>query len=349
MTMVDIDVNAYIKNAADLSAAEVEEWERLSREEPHNGSPFLSVHFAQAIAQSGVDARVCVMHDECGIAAFFPHLYSNLWNRTWKVAQRIGGELTDSFGLVARNDFRITNDELLRLAKINYLSFSHLDEAQLRYGLTAEQPRIGLRAKLDPSTVPTLMSVGSVTKHYLKDSEKRRRKIVDELGPLRFEFDTEVDRNNTLDMLIGQKRAQYQSTKVPDALKDGWKRETLHKLLNYKFDTCRGVLSTLYAGDTWVASHFGIMGNGILNLWFPVYNPECAKYSPGRLLLHHIVESCRDHGFDTLDRGEGDTPRKREIANEEYYLYRGVWKNGSALSHVLHGLDRVRWRLGISA
>jgi CelD/BcsL family acetyltransferase involved in cellulose biosynthesis len=152
------------------------------------------------------------------------------------------------------------------------------------------------------------------------------------LGPLRFEFDTEVDREQTLDLLIRQKRGQYQSTKVPDALKESWKRNALSKLLNYKFDCCRGVLSTLYAGDTWVASHFGLLGAG--------------KHSPGRLLLHHIIESCREHGFDTLDRGEGDTPRKREIANEEYYLYRGVWKNGSAISHVLHGLDRVRWRFG---
>lgn len=347
--MLDVALDAYVKNARDLSAGEISEWESLLQEEPRHGSPFLSAHFARAIAESGVDARVCIMHDERGIAAFFPHLYSNAWNRTWKVAERIGGELTDSFGLIARSDFRTTNDELMKLAKINYMCFSHLDETQLRYGLTAEQPRIGLRAKLNPAAVPTLTSVNSVTRHYLKDSEKRRRKIVDELGPLRFEFDTQCKRSQMLDLLIQQKREQYQSTKVTDSLKEKWKRDALAKLLDYKFDTCRGVLSTLYAGDTWVASHFGIMGQGTLHLWFPVYNPECAKYSPGRLLLHHIVESCREYGFDTLDRGEGDTPRKREIANEEYFLYRGVWKNGSAISHVMHGLDRVRWRLGMSA
>src|SRR5579875_3171237 len=105
--MLDVALDAYVKNIADLSASEIEEWERLSNEEAQNASPFLSAHFARAIAESGVDARVCVIHDDRGIAAFFPYMYANAWNRTWKAAERIGGELTDSFGLVAHNDFRI--------------------------------------------------------------------------------------------------------------------------------------------------------------------------------------------------------------------------------------------------
>jgi CelD/BcsL family acetyltransferase involved in cellulose biosynthesis len=95
-----------------------------------------------------------------------------------------------------------------------------------------------------------------------------------------------------------------------------------------------------------MASHFGIMGNGRLNFWFPVYNAAFSQYAPGRLLVHHIIESCREHGFDTIDRGEGDTPIKREIANEEYQLYRGVWQSGTGMSHLVHGLNRIRWKMG---
>lgn len=337
---------ASVKAAVDLSPDEIAAWEKFSTTQPQNASPFLSVHFARAIAAAGADARVCIVRDDGDISAFFPFLYPSAWHRRCKVAERVGGELTDSFGIVAASGFRTTPQQLLKLAGINYISFSHLEEPQLQYGLTGEQPRIGLRAHLDPTTVPALQSVSSVTKHYLKDSAKRQRKLAEEIGPLRFEFDVQQNRSQTLQRLIDQKRAQYTSSGVPDAMLDDWKRKALFNLLDYKFDTCRGVLSTLYAGDQWIASHFGIMGNGILTLWFPVYNPEFSRFSPGRLLLHHIVESCREYGFRTLDRGEGDTPRKREIANEEYQLYRGVWQNGSGLSHAIHGLNRVKWKMG---
>jgi CelD/BcsL family acetyltransferase involved in cellulose biosynthesis len=339
--------DACVKNAASLSPDEIAAWENFSTTEPQHSSPFLSAHFARAVAEADADAQVCIVHDDGDIAAFFPYLYPSARHRRWKVADRVGGELTDSFGIIASSGFRTTPQELLKLADINYLSFSHLEEGQLQYGLTGEQPRIGLRARLDVNAVPALQSVSSVTKHYLRDSAKRQRKICEEVGPLNFQFDVREDRSQTLERLIEQKRAQYKSSGVPDALEDEWKKKTLFNLLGYEFETCKGVLSTLYAGDQWIASHFGIMSNGNLNLWFPVYNPEFSRYSPGRLLLHHIVESCREHGFHTLDRGEGDTPRKREIANEEYQLYRGVWQNGSGTSQMVHGLNRIKWKIGL--
>jgi CelD/BcsL family acetyltransferase involved in cellulose biosynthesis len=344
--MLNPSRQAYLKDAAFLAPDEIENWERFSSSVPHNASPFLSTHFARAVAESGVDARVCIIREKGEIVAFFPYQYASKWAKRWKVAQRVGGELTDSFGIIARPEFRTSARELLELTKINYLSFSHLDEAQLRYGLIAEQPRIGLRALLDPASVPALTSVQSVTRHYLKDSAKRQRKMCDEVGPISFHFDVKSDRTQLLEMLIDQKRAQYRSGGVTDSLKEPWKRNVLATLANYQFGTCSGVLSTLFAGDKWIASHFGIMGNGTLHLWFPVYNPEFARYSPGRLLLHHIVESCASHGFHTIDRGEGDTPRKREIANEEYRLYRGVWQNQSGISRFTHAVNRVRWKVG---
>jgi CelD/BcsL family acetyltransferase involved in cellulose biosynthesis len=338
--------DAYIKDASKLTPDEIAAWEAFSRADAHHASPFLSPHFARAIGEAGADARVCVVRDDGRIAAFFPYLYAGAWSRRCGLAERIGGEMGDSFGLIAAPGFRTTPRELLKLAKINYLNFSHLEEAQLRYGLTAEKPRIGLRTRLDSSAMPALASVATVTKKYLKDSERRQRKLAEEVGPITFQFDVEHDRKGALERLIEKKRAQYQSGGVPDALKEAWKRNALLRLADYRFDTCRGVLSTMFAGDQWLASHFGIMGNGRLNFWFPVYNAAFAQYAPGRLLVHHIIESCREQNFDTIDRGEGDTPIKREIANEEYQLYRGIWQNGSGMSRVIHGVNRLKWRFG---
>lgn len=337
---------AVLKKADQLSPEETQAWERFSATQPHLASPFMSAHFARAVAEGGADARVCIIRERDEIAAFFPFFYTGRLARMFGVAQRIGGEMADCFGVAAAGGFRTSPEELLRLAKINYLSFSHLNDTQLQHGLTGGQPRVGLRTRLDPRTVPVLDSIPSIGRHYLKESARRTRKLVEEVGPMRFEFDVQQDRAQALELLIRQKRAQYQASGVTDSLEEEWKRHTLARLLDYRFESCRGVLSTLYAGDAWIASHFGIMGNGILHMWFPVYNQEYAKYSPGRLLLHAIIEASREAGFATIDRGEGDTPIKREIANEEYQLYRGIWQGRSPLTPLVHNFTRLRWRLG---
>lgn len=335
---------ASLKKVDILSVEEIQLWDSLSRSERHIASPFLSAHFARAVGASGVDARACLIQDNDRISAFFPFMYESRWACRFGAAQRIGGEMTDSFGIVASSGFQTSSKELLRLAKIHYLSFSHLDGAQFRYGLVGEQPRVGLRALLDPQATPVL---SSMQPRYIKDSARRLRKLVEEVGPINFQFDVVHDRSAQLDHLITQKRKQYKASKASDSMKDSWKRDTLNILLNYKFDTCQGVLSTLYAGNHWIASHFGLMGNGILHFWFPVYNPEFSRYAPGRLLFHNIIDACIEHKFDTIDRGEGDTSTKREITNEEYSLYRGVWQSGSVTGSLVHTANRVKWRLGL--
>jgi len=345
--MQNSNQHAILKKADRLTPEEIRAWDSLGAARPHLASPFLSAHYARAFAEVGVDARVCIIREHGEIAAFFPFFYRNGVAAAFGAAQRIGGEMTDTFGVVARDGFRTTPAELLRLARIHYLTFTHLDQAQLQYGLGGDQPRIGLRTRLDPQVVPVLDSVPTIGRHYLKESARRTRKLAEEVGPMRFEFNVDQDRAGALAVLIRQKRAQYASSGATDALKEPWKRDALAQLLDYRFDNCQGVLSSLYAGDAWIASHFGLMGNGILHMWFPVYNQDYAKYSPGRLLLHAIIDSCRTAGFDTIDRGEGDTPIKREIANQEYQLYRGIWQSRSPIGPIMHNTNRLRWRLGL--
>jgi CelD/BcsL family acetyltransferase involved in cellulose biosynthesis len=98
------------------------------------------------------------------------------------------------------------------------------------------------------------------------------------------------------------------------------------------------------AGGRWVAIHFGLIGNGTLQYWLPVYNPEFSKYAPGRLLIHNIIEASSQHGFHTIDRGEGDTASKRELANEEHRFFRGVWHNQSVASSLMRGVHSLKWR-----
>jgi CelD/BcsL family acetyltransferase involved in cellulose biosynthesis len=330
-----------------LYANEIAAWEKLSTAFPSLFSPFLSLHFARAVAESGMDVRICIIYRNQTICGFFPYQFRNHLASWTKTAEPVGGGMTDYFGLIAEPDFRITADQLLKLAQVNYLGFSHLDESQMIYGLKGEQPRIGLRARLDQDVEDPLEALISARLRYLRDSERCARKLFSDFGQVDFDFDAPHDRHQILENLINHKRAQYRKTNVPDALENRWKQDLLHKLSEYRFVSCRGVLSTMSVDGHWIAAHFGIMGNGVFQYWMPVYNPEFAKYAPGRLLLHHIIKSSRSTSIHTIDHGEGDTASKRDLANEEYLLFRGVWHNKSVTSQVTRGFYSIKWRLGV--
>ena len=345
--MADNTLNARIARPRDLTLAEIAAWEHLSATVPQLASPFLSVHYARAVAASGIDVRICIIYRNGQIRGFLPYQVRNRLCSWIRAAEPVGAEMTDYVGLIADPELRVTPAQLLKLARLNYLSFTHLDEPQLGYGLSAEQPRTGLRIRLDQAAEQPLDALLAERHKYRKDTERRARQLVKEVGPIRFELDAGQQRHQLIDQLIERKRAQYQRTNARDALQDEWKAQLLHQLSEQQFRSCRGLLSTMYAGDEWLAIHFGLVGNGVLQYWLPVYNPAFSKYAPGRLLIHHIIESSRDAAIHTIDRGEGDTASKRELANEEHSFLRGAWHNRSVGSSAARGYHSIKWRLPV--
>jgi CelD/BcsL family acetyltransferase involved in cellulose biosynthesis len=329
-----------------LAPHEAARWETLCATVPALSSPFLGVHFARAVEASGRRVRVCVISEQGRPCAFLPYQLAGAAGVLLRSAEPVGGTMSDYFGLVAEPGFRLDPAALLRLARLNHLNFSHLDETQLGYGLEGEQPRTGLRVRLERDCPDPLAALLAPQRKYRNDSERRARQLEALLGPLQFVLDVEAGRGEVLERLVAHKRAQYARTGKSDALAEPWRPRLLAELSGYRHAGCRALLSTLGAGDQWLAMHFGLVGNGILQYWFPVYNPEFAKFAPGRLLIHRIISSAAAVGIHTIDRGEGDTPAKRDLANEEHRFLRGVWRNRSPASVLMSGMNSIKWRLG---
>ena len=345
--MADPHFTSRVCAPSELSAQEVAAWDQLNASVPELASPFLSCHYARAVQAAGMAVRVCVLRQGGAIVGFLAFQHPDWVAGVLKSGEPVGAEMTDYFGLVAAPDLRITPDRLLALAGLNHLNFSHLDRSQQAYGLTGEQPRIGLRIKIDTEAEHPLEALLADKPKYRKDSERRMRQLAKEIGPIEFVQDVQEAsaRGPTLATMIANKREQYARTGAFDALAAPWRRALLEHLLDVREDSCRGVLSTLSAGDRWVAIHFGIFGNGQLQCWLPVYNPAMAKYAPGRLLMHYIIEDSKSLGIRVVDRGEGDTSFKRELANEEHEFLRGAWHNASLASTVQRAIHSIKWRL----
>jgi CelD/BcsL family acetyltransferase involved in cellulose biosynthesis len=336
-------LSARIVAPSALDPALVALWDQLNREVPGLASPFLTVHYARAVEAAGARVRVCVISRDGAPAAFFPYQFRGRLASLFGDAGPLGAHMSDYVGLIAPQGLRLSTTRLLQLARLNHFAFSHLDASQEDYGLAGEQPRVGLRLRLDGAEPLTQHLLQNPT--YLKDSERRERQLARDVGPLRFTFDVQDNRAAVLEHLVDHKRGQYQRTKAPDSLAAPWTVRLLRALAGSRAPSCRGVLSTLYAGDTWLASHFGLAGNGMLQVWLPVYNPDFSRYAPGRLLTHRMIASCPEAGIGLVDRGEGDNPAKRELANEEHYYLRGAWHNRSVTSHVTRSIYSLKWRM----
>lgn len=306
--------------------------------------PFLAFPYALAASRVFPHVRVSVIERDGQPVGFFPYQLTDWWRRRLRFAERIGGELSDYFGVVGSPELSLSPAQLLRLTKLNGIFFTHLDESQAAFGLTGVQPEIGLRIDLAAGAEAYWAQLKQSDKKFVTDTERRERKLIEAHGPLRFVFRHDEPAAE-LQQLIARKRGQYARTGAGDPLTEERTRRFLAELSESDDPLCRGVVSTLHAGDTWVASHFGLMHRGTLHFWFPVYNPDLQSYSPGRMLVATILRRAAELGVTTIDRGVGDSQAKRDFANSEHRFSRGLWHRSNLPANVIKADMALRWRL----
>ena len=109
-----------------------------------------------------------------------------------------------------------------------------------------------------------------------------------------------------LDTVIALKRRQYAETGARDYFADPRHGELLHRLLDTSGEDFGGLLSAIYAGPDLLAAHFGLRAGPVLHWWFPVYDPQFGRLSPGWMLLYAVIQAC------ARARGGTHRPRTRD-------------------------------------
>src|SRR6266702_4259372 len=295
-----MDLNADVVSPSELSESDIMAWNGFASEFPDLSVAFLSYPYALAAENSFSNVRVCRIRRDDRPVIFFAFQFKSIAHRWFGIGERLAGELSDYFGIVGKKDVRIDPETLLRLCGLRALLFTHLDESQGAFGLSGKVPEPGHLIDFPNGGAAFWQERRLLDKKFVADTERRERNLVRDFGPIRFDLQSsnpDVD----LEKLIAAKRAQYSRTNVGDALGGRSTGQFLQALSKTDHPLCRGVLSTLYAGDTWVASHFGLRCNRTLHYWFPVYNPELSAYGPGRLLLRQILNCGSEDGISRID------------------------------------------------
>jgi CelD/BcsL family acetyltransferase involved in cellulose biosynthesis len=326
-----------------LAPLEIAHWDDLCMRHSHLHSPFLSPHYCLAVARCLPRVYVCVIEGDAGTRAFLPFQFRTPVHEGLGSAERVGEEMTDYFGLVAPPEFRVKSDALLRLCGLHYLQFSHLDETQLAYGLTGEQPEPGYQVRIG-NPQEYWDELRKEHKNFVKNVERGMRQVESHFGPIRFTL-VESDWRSPLEHLVAFKTRQYLESGRFDLFATKWKRRLLDRLGGLEPPTCSGIMSTLFAGETWLASHFGLRSTTILHYWFPVYNAQLSRFGPGHLLLKKLLDSLKALGVGVMDYGAGTDFYKSQSANRTHSYFRGAWRRAGFRSDLCRATESVRWRM----
>lgn len=341
-----MDFKLECRRFPELTPVQLQAWRELLDLYPENRRAFLTPGFCGAVAAVGENVRVALLLRDGHVAGIFPfQIKAGLLGRLG-VAEPVGGSMSDYFGLVAEPGTRTKVGEMLGRLGLGGMAFSHLDEAQAVYGLEGEDPRTGLRTVIGPSGETFWQQLRTIDKKLVGDTERRERKLASDHGALEFELASSQPAAD-LDELIRLKCSQYTRTGRERApLFDPRNVALLNRLLQCNDAECSGLLSVLRVGGRLVAAHYGLRCYDMLHYWFPVYDAAFHAYSPGRILLKHVVLTGPATGIHVIDRGEGDTPAKRDFANEEHLFYRGLWMAPGLHGVVARLAMTVSWRLG---
>jgi hypothetical protein len=72
-----------------------------------------------------------------------------------------------------------------------------------------------------------------------------------------------------------------------------------------------------------VAAHFGMRSGTVWHHWFPAYDPQFQKQSPGLIILWRMAQSAEGLGLTMIDMGLGDFEFKLRFANAAVPLAEG--------------------------
>lgn len=289
-----------------LTAEQCARWAETQSSNPALGSPYFRPEFTQVVAAVRDDVEVAIVADEQGTQAFFP------FQRVGRSSARpVAGRISDFQGLIAPTGFRCDPLQLLAGCQLSSWRFDHLLCSQSDFApymwTYSESPYVELTGGYS---------------QYLKDrksqtseiatTERKLRKMEREVGPLRLEWNS--TNRDDLQTLLRWKGDQYQRTGVRNLFTFDWIQAFFERLLQHQTPGLSGLLSCLYAGDRLVAAHLGMSSQHVLHWWFPSYDRELSKYSPGLGMILKIAEAAHEHGITRIDFGKGDEDYKFKFA-----------------------------------
>jgi CelD/BcsL family acetyltransferase involved in cellulose biosynthesis len=312
----------------ELDAGLINAWREILFAAPEFSSPYFSPEFTQLVGSVRSDVRIVVIEDDRKPVGFFPHQRSAIG-----FGKPVGGPLSDFHGVIAAPEAEWDLESLLLAARLHVWTYDHLIGDTCRFDQCIVGQRASPQIDLSMGFQSYLEGRRKSGSAYIGKTEGLARKLAREQGDLHFTFhDTG---SAVLEQLIQWKREQYYKTGIADVFEFPWTTELLRKVAATQTSAFSGLCSVLRVGNRIVAIHVGMRTPNRLHYWFPAYDPEFAKFSPGIALLMRIAEAGAADGVRTIDLGAGDSQYKERLMTNAIVVRCGVADRPSFLAKTI--------------
>ncbi|MFG3319964.1 GNAT family N-acetyltransferase [Streptomyces sp. NPDC048171] len=316
----------------ELGEGERELWREMRAKSTAPRNPFMEPEFTDAVGRVRPRARVAVLYDGGEAAGFLPHERGPLGQ-----GRAIGLGVSDCQGAVLRRGLAPDPRRLLRACSLSSLAFDNLEAEQGLFVPYAAEEHTTYVIDVEKGYEAYENVLRTQSPKFLKTTLAKERRLGRQAGDVRFVFDEREPA--ALRTLMEWKSAQYRRTGRRDRFAREWISRLVGRLARTRAPECTGTLSVLYAGGRPVAAHFGLRSATVLACWFPAYDPDFAKYSPGLVLHLRMAEAAAAEGIGLLDLGRGPAEYKDSLKTGELPVYEGAATRPGA-GTALHWLGR---------
>jgi CelD/BcsL family acetyltransferase involved in cellulose biosynthesis len=290
----------------DLDPDLAQAWRSYQHGNPELSSPCFSPEFTQAVAAVRDDVELGLIQQAGNLAAILP-----FQRRQGSVGTPVGGVVSDYQGLIAPRGFVCDPLDLIKGCRLACWNFDRLLASQpffeAYHDFCEESAIIDLSRGFETYAAQR-RAAGS---EQIKKCANLLRRLQRDSGPLRFVVHSPDPR--TLAQVLAWKSRQYVESGWRDLFALRWGRALAERIQAAQTETFAGLLSLLYAGDTLIAGHLGMRSATIWHYWFPAFNRDYARYSPGLLLLLKMAQHSPDLGLTTIDLGTGMSLYKQRL------------------------------------
>lgn len=156
--------------------------------------------------------------------------------------------------------------------------------------------------------------------YKLKYSVRRHCNRLERMGKLEFRIiRDEAEIPDALATLFRQHIARYRD-KGEQSLFENARSCRFYELLAREMLTAGWLhFSQLRLDGRVIATHFGFEYNGVLTWYKPAFDIAYRHYSPGTVLIRHLIDYTQDSGLRTLDFTIGDEDFKNRFRNATTY------------------------------
>ena len=318
-----------IINGKELSLSLVHRWAEVQLSNADLLNPYFCPEFTQAVAAVRNDVKVAVLTKDREVVGFFPFHYSR-----GGIARPVGLGLSDYHGVIIEPDIEWTAEKLIRGCNLVRWDFDHLLASQKQfahfYRDVSKSPIIELSEGIGTFEA----SLDKSGRKQYKEAQRKQNKLEEQIGPVKFTFHTED--KDILHKMMQWKSFQCRSSGTVDYFSLRWCVQLIEMIHTARKNNFGGILSCLHAGNTLAAVHFVMYSSRVWHSWFPAYNDDLQRYSPGLILLYRMINVASKRGINYIDLGKGISLYKKKVMSGGIKVAEGSVEIPSFINTVRH-------------